>query len=251
MILSSIFSKPAPRKTEPQPDVCFQAADGAWPLRIVRHAQARQMKLQLVARDKVVRLTLPLRAPVRPALAWAETKRGWVEAQLARRRQEAPVMPGMAVPYRGREVRLDWSPAYARTPALVGDTIRIGGPSDGVKARLLRWLRKEALTLLEAETKALAVQAGRIVTRVGVGDPSSRWGSCSSAGAIRYSWRLILMPDSVRQMIVAHEVAHLVHMNHSPAFHALAASLAGADPVAANRWLKVHSARIHGFGGES
>ena len=76
---------------------------------------------------------------------------------------------------------------------------------------------------------------------------SARWGSCSGDGAIAYSWRLILMPPEVRRAIVAHEVAHLVHLNHSPSFHALAAEL---DPGhdAARRWLKRHGPAAHWVG---
>ena len=86
------------------------------------------------------------------------------------------------------------------------------------------------------------------VERVGVGDPLSRWGSCSSSGAIRYSWRLILAPDFVRRATVAHEVAHRVHMNHGPAFHALVETLFEADPKPARLWLRREGARLHRFG---
>jgi predicted metal-dependent hydrolase len=86
------------------------------------------------------------------------------------------------------------------------------------------------------------------VARVGVGDPLSRWGSCSSSGGIRYSWRLILAPDWVRRATVAHEVAHRVHMNHSPAFHALVADLLGADPKPARSWLRSNGPLLHRIG---
>ncbi len=83
---------------------------------------------------------------------------------------------------------------------------------------------------------------------VGVGDPATRWGSCATTGAIRYSWRLILAPPAVRQSVVAHEVAHLVHPNHGPAFWALAAELTAGDLTAARAWLKAHGAALHWIG---
>ncbi|WP_294296983.1 M48 family metallopeptidase, partial [uncultured Sphingomonas sp.] len=91
-------------------------------------------------------------------------------------------------------------------------------------------------------------KAGVTVSAVGVGDTRSRWGSCASTGAIRYSWRLILAPPAVRRATVAHEVAHRVHMNHSPAFHALVADLYGRDPTPERRWLKTNGAALHWFG---
>ena len=76
----------------------------------------------------------------------------------------------------------------------------------------------------------------------------SRWGSCASTGTIRYSWRLILAPAFVRRATVAHEVAHLVHMNHAPAFHALVAEILGSDPRPARAWLRREGAALHRFG---
>ena len=102
--------------------------------------------------------------------------------------------------------------------------------------------------MLDAETRAFAARAGTAIVRVGVGDPVSRWGSCSTGGTIRYSWRLIMAPDFVRQATVAHEVAHLVHMNHSPQFHALVETLLGRDPKPARSWLRREGAALHRIG---
>jgi predicted metal-dependent hydrolase len=93
-----------------------------------------------------------------------------------------------------------------------------------------------------------AGRANVAVTAVQVGDPRSRWGSCSYSGTIRYSWRLILAPDFVMRATVAHEVAHRVHMDHSPAFHAKVAEIYGADPKPARLWLRANGAKLHGFG---
>ena len=68
-------------------------------------------------------------------------------------------------------------------------------------------------------------------------DPKTRWGSCAPDGSMMFSWRLILAPPDVLDYVVAHEVAHRIHMNHSPKFWALCASLT-ADAGEAKRWLK-------------
>ena len=129
-----------------------------------------------------------------------------------------------------------------------GDALLVGGDPDLFEARVLRWLKAEARRVLEAETRALAAKAGVTVGRVSVGDTRSRWGSCSAAGDIRYSWRLILAPDFVRRSTVAHEVAHRVHMNHGPGFKALERALLGESPAAARAWLRAHGASLHGYG---
>jgi predicted metal-dependent hydrolase len=125
---------------------------------------------------------------------------------------------------------VDWSPERPRTVRLEPGRIVAGGPLETLEPRLLRWLGRHALERLAEDTRAYAAKAGVTVEKVGVGDTRSRWGSCSSSGAIRYSWRLILAPEHVRRATAAHEVAHRVHMNHGPAFHALVAELFGADP---------------------
>ena len=129
--------------------------------------------------------------------------------------------------------------------------LRIGAEQlgdQGVESRILRWLRAEALERLRQETAEFAGKAGVAVTRVGVGDPRSRWGSCSSSGAIRYSWRLIMAPDFVRRATVAHEVAHLVHLNHGPKFKALEEQLFDGDVAAARGLLRRVGPRLKRIG---
>ncbi len=221
---------------------------GGKPLTVVRSAQARSMRLSVDLKTRSIRLMLPARAAIGPALAWAETRRGWAEAQLARLPRSQPIVPGMALTISGDTVLLDWNPRYSRVPRRCDRALTIGGPLETLEPRLIRYLKAEAKRVLTAETRALAAAAGITVLAVGVGDPVSRWGSCSAAGAIRYSWRLILAPDFVRQAIVAHEVAHRIHMNHGEAFHALAAQLTDDDPKAAHNWLKTHGSALHSFG---
>lgn len=206
------------------------------------------MRLTVDPRDAAVRLALPPRASLANALKWANEKRSWVEAQLAQLPAPKPIEPGMVFMLAGEQVTLDWSATAPRAPRLAGDRLIVGGPRDGLGARVLRHLRRDASVVLEAETRRLADIHGITVARVGVGDPRSRWGSCAASGDIRYSWRLILAPAFVRQATVAHEVAHRVHMNHSPAFHAFAAELYGADPVPARRWLRANGSALHWFG---
>lgn len=240
-ILKTIFSKPT------APPV-FEGGGHRRELTIVRVASARTMRLAIDPRRGAVRLTLPRRANVGEALRWAESKRGWIEDQLAQIPVAAPLGPDGILPFRGRDLRIDWSPAHPRRPAVIGEGVRIGGPHDAIEARLLRWLREEARQLLTAETADYAARAGVGVGRVSIGDPVSRWGSCSASGDIRYSWRLILAPDFVRRATVAHEVAHRIHMDHSPAFHALVATLFGADPKPARAWLRTEGPGLHRVG---
>ncbi len=229
-------------------ELVFSGGGRARGLTVLRAPRARSLRLSVDPRDASVCLALPLRAPLRPALDWVEGKRPWVEAELAKLPAPNPIAPGMLFVLAGTPLRLDWARDAPRTPQRRGDTVRVGGPLDALSARLVRWLKREALALLDSETRELAAANAITIARVAVGDPRSRWGSCASSGDIRYSWRLILAPDFVRRATVAHEVAHRVHMNHGPAFHALTAKLFGSDPAAARRWLRTHGAALHWFG---
>lgn len=206
------------------------------------------MRLKVDRRTGEVVLTIPRRTSRRHALAWADGHRAWIEARLAEVAPAIPLVAGAEVPLYGRPHRIDWSPERPRTPKVEEGRLSVGGPAEGLGARLLRWLRRHALDVLAAETAEFAAKAGVTVARIGVGDPLSRWGSCSSSGGIRYSWRLILAPDWVRRATVAHEVAHRVHMNHGQDFHRLVERLLGADPKPARLWLRRHGPVLHRLG---
>lgn len=217
-------------------------------LEVVRNARARRIRLAVDPRDGRVRLTLPPRASAAKGMAWAEAHRDWIDAQRARLPQSAPLAPGCRFPFAGRDVVIDWTPAAPRSPRLEDERLVCGGPREGLERRVERWLRAEALRVLTAETREYAARAGVEVVRVGIGDARGRWGSCTSDGAIRYSWRLILAPAAVRRATVAHEVAHRIHMNHSPAFHRLVATLYEGDPADARDWLRRNGAALHWVG---
>jgi len=218
------------------------------PLTLRVSPRARRMRLHVDPRTRSVTLTVPKRTSARRALAWAAGHRDWVEQALAAIPESVPFVPDATVPLYGLPHRLDWDPARPRRIERGEGRLVAGGPAEGLDRRLLRWLKAHALDLLGRETGELAVKAGVKVTRIGIGDPVSRWGSCSGSGAIRYSWRLILAPEFVRRATVAHEVAHLVHLNHGPDFHALVAALLGADPRPARAWLRREGAALHRFG---
>jgi predicted metal-dependent hydrolase len=221
------------------------------PLTLRVSSRARRMRLHVDPRTRSVTLTVPKRVSQRRALAWAAGHHSWVERALAAIPEPVALAPGAIVPLYGLPHRLDWDPARPRRIERGEGRLVAGGPETGLDRRLLRWLKAHALEVLGRETREFAHLAGVTVTRIGVGDPVSRWGSCSSTGTIRYSWRLILAPEFVRRATVAHEVAHRVHLNHGPGFHALVAALLGADPKPARAWLKREGAALHRIGGQA
>ena len=220
-------------------------------LDIVRHPRARRARLSVDPASGRVRLTLPPRAPLAAALRWAGEHREWIAAQRARLPAPRPFVPGMILPLGDEDVTIVWDEARSRRIERRGSDLLCGGPLEGLSRRVTAWLRRAALAVLSAESAHYAALAGVSIRRIAIGDPRARWGSCASDGVIRYSWRLILMPDRVRRATVAHEVAHRRHMNHGPDFHALVDELVGQDAAIARLWLRRHGAALHWFGRES
>lgn len=225
----------------------LRIGDDAWPVRVVRHARSRRYRLVFDAARGELRLTVPRRASERAALKWAGEQQGWLVEQVGKAVQLVLVGPGATLPFRGFDLRIDWTAAAPRAIRLIGDALHVGGPAETVGRRIERWLKAEALGLMERESREIAAAAGLSVGRVRVGDPRSRWGSCTHDGDLRYSWRLVMAPDHVRRATVAHEVAHLRHMDHSPAFHALVDVLHDGDVAAARGWLRREGRALHRY----
>jgi predicted metal-dependent hydrolase len=214
--------------------------DSRLPLPVVIriHPRARRLKLRLDPARALLLLTCPPRSGGRAALDWAAGQRGWVEAQLADAEPARPLVPGSVIPLEGREARLEWLEGGPRTVSWRNGVLACGGPRHAFARRIEAWLRARARDLLSADTADAARLAGVAVKRVSIGDAGTRWGSCSASGSIRYNWRLVLAPCDVRRWVVAHEVAHRLHMNHGPAFKALEAELFDGDPEAARLSLR-------------
>lgn len=217
------------------------------PVEVVRSPRARRLTLRADAVRGVVRVALPPRVPLVEAERFVAAHHGWIAARVARWPLPLPFVDGQTIPFDGGALTLVWQAAGGRTVRRDGDRLLLGGPAATIAGRTERWLRAAALADLTAATTAVAERIGR-PARVAVRDPAGRWGSCSAAGGIAYSWRLILAPPSVRQSVVAHEVAHLVHPNHGAAFWRLAAELTDGDLPAARAWLKANGAALHWVG---
>ena len=215
---------------------------------IVRHPRARRMTLSIDPASGAARLVLPRRMALATAIAWARDKGDWLAEQRAALPVARPFVPGAVLTVDDAAITIVRDEGRRRALLLEDGLLKVAGPEETLPRRVEAWLRGAALAVLTRETAEFAGLAGVTVAQVAVGDPRRRWGSCASSGVIRYSWRLILAPGWVRRATVAHEVAHRIHMNHGPQFHALVAELLGSDPTPARRWLGAHGAALHWVG---
>ncbi|MFL6759803.1 M48 family metallopeptidase [Sphingomonas sp.] len=218
------------------------------PIEIRRLRSARRLRLRFDEVGGTLKLTCPWRTSRRAALAWALDQRDWIDAQIARTEPGEPFEPEATIPLEGRDVRLVWDARAPRTPVMTDHVLRCGGPREGFARRIERFLQRRALETMSDEVADYATAAGVAARSVSVGDAGTRWGSCSSHGRIRLSWRLILAPPAVRRYVVAHEVAHLAHLDHSAKFKALEARLYGTGLAEAKALLRRAGPRLRRVG---
>lgn len=224
------------------------------PITLKRHATAKRLTMRLAPDGSEVRITMPRWARSAEAIAFARSREEWLCEQHAKVPAREGVRHGSHLHFRGARVQIHWDETAARKPCLSsdeqGDRVTIGGPEAGMEKRLQRWLEGEALQLFEGDIADYISAAGLAPVPVGISRAQRRWGSCSDGGAsgtkrIRINWRLIQAPDHVRRSVAAHEVAHLVHFDHSPAFHALLGEIYEGDIKQADRWLKSHGRSLY------
>jgi len=218
------------------------------PIEIRPLRNARRLRLRFDDSSGTLKLTCPWRTSRRAALSWALDQREWIDAQLNQALPNEPFVPGAIVPVEGRDTRISWSGKAARTPVLTDGELLCGGSQEGVPRRVETFLKKVALQTMSREVAEYCAAASVIAKSVGIGDAGTRWGSCSSRGGIRLSWRLILAPPQARRYVIAHEVAHLQHLNHGPEFKALEARLFGPGLAEAKAILRREGPRLRRIG---
>ena len=215
-------------------------------VRVRLNPRARRMIVKVNPATGEVSVTAPSRQGLAHALDFARGEKAWIAGQLAKAPGPVALTTGAIVPFKGQphEIR-----AADRGPAPVWrdeGVIWVRGRAAHAPRRVLDFLKSQARKAFEARMLDHASRLGVKPSRITVRDTASRWGSCSSGRSLSFSWRLILAPDFVLDYVVAHEVAHLREMNHSPRFWAHVQSLV-PDRDAPQRWLKINGRELQRY----
>ena len=209
-----------------------------------RSSQSRRFSLRLSALDGRVTLSMPARARLADAQAFVRAQEGWLRQALARQPVRQVVEVGAVLPVEG--VGLSLSSGPGRGVRRGADSLLVGGDPATLAPRLQAWLKVLARERLAAASDRYAAMLGRKVTEISLRDTRSRWGSCTAQGRLMYSWRLIMAPPAVLDYVAAHEVAHMVQMNHSPAFWAVVERLYPGWQVQRD-WLRGEGQGLHAW----
>ncbi len=225
--------------------------EGGHALRLSVNPRARRISIRIDTRKGEAVAIAPSQRRLADAVAFARSKSGWIAERLAERPGGTALEPGAIIPFRGGTVRLE-ATGGAGAARLIADPqdphIVSGGQGEAFSRRVVNLLKRVARETLQARTDVHLHALGQRPVTLTINDPASRWGSCSPMSrSIRYSWRVIMAPPPVLDYLAAHEVAHLVHADHSPAYWSVVKRLVG-DHRPFRAWLRDHGAALHAVG---
>jgi len=205
-----------------------------------RTSQARRMTLRVSSLDGRVTLTVPLHIAERTALAFAGEHRAWIEQAQAGAGDVRRIEAGAVIPIEGRPTTVALQDRAG--PDLVGGTLFLPEHSPGCSATV--FLKLLARDRLATACDLYSEKLDRSYRALKLRDARSRWGSCSPDGRLMFSWRLAMAPGEILDYVAAHEVAHLVRMDHSPAFWDVVESIC-PDWRIHRTWLRGAGAELH------
>ncbi|MGD7069402.1 M48 family metallopeptidase [Acetobacter sp. AAB5] len=180
--------------------------------------KAKRCILRISAKEQAILVTLPKGFPYTQALAFVHKQAQWITMRLEKLVQTPRFAIGSHIPIQDKYYTICHAPDRKGGAWLENDCLFVSGDPSFLARRVEDFLKQHATKILTQEMHCLAQAVGLRPTRLDIRDTSSRWGSCSSSGRIMLSWRLIMAPFFVRHYLIAHELSHLQHMNHSTQF---------------------------------
>ncbi|MFZ2100738.1 MAG: M48 family metallopeptidase [Oricola sp.] len=227
-----------------------EVAGRTLPLRVAENPRARRLTLRIKPGAKGLSVTTPVGISMLEVERFLYRHREWLEEKLGKLPERPVVRPGIKIPIRGVNHEIVHEPGRGVTQAeRSGDSARliVRGDRLHLPRRIADYLKKEAKAEIEALVVRHTTTIGRSAKSVRFKDTVSRWGSCSAEGNLSFSWRIMMAPKPVINYLVAHEVAHLVHMNHSRDFWALCEELC-PDTDRCRAWLKKNGTALQAIG---
>ena len=216
-------------------------------LRVRKSRRARRMILRVLPFGAGVEVVLPPGVAEAEGLDFSRRRAGWIESHLEEQPPRAPFADGAEIPFLGENLIIRHCPQMRGAVKRERGELRVAGEIAHLSRRVADWLKARAREEISPCAHEMAEDLGKRVQRIGLRDPRTRWGSCSATGGLSFSWRLVLAPVPVLEYVVAHETAHLVEHNHSPAFWRVVEKLVG-DSSEQRQWLRHSGPDLHRYG---
>jgi len=219
-------------------------------VKVKKSPRARRLALRLDSKERIFNLVIPKGMTFREALAFAESYDSWMLEKLRALPRPINFRHGSVIPVLGRnrviEVHYDRD-LTSTSISLKSNKIVVQTNQRNPELRIRRFFRDLAAETLGVIASEKAARINREVLRLDIRDTKSRWGSCSEDGRMTLCWRLIFAPYEAYDYVVAHEVAHLVHMDHSNEFWALCRALSD-DFIEGQYWMRNHGHELMRYG---
>jgi predicted metal-dependent hydrolase len=244
---ASVKKRPTPKSNGEIVALAIEGEPVSVKLRL--NPRARRVIVKVHPGTGEVTVVAPTRRALDHALDFARGHQDWIARQRARVPAAVLLAPGAKLPFRGSVHEVRHGGASGPAPVChdaTGRVLWVHGRAEHSQRRLTDFFRREARDLCEARALEYGAQIGVLPSRITMRDTASRWGSCSAARVISFSWRLIFAPDFVRDYVVAHEVAHLKEMNHGPRFWKLVEKLHPRFQEA-QEWLRLHGRSLQRY----
>ncbi len=207
------------------------------PLRIFENPRAKRLTLRIEAGGKGLRITVPPGLPEREVQSFLNRHEGWIESRIAKLPEQPGLRAGVKIPIRGTPHLIMHQSGRGTVDVLDGHILLVHGDPAHLSRRVADYLKREVKRDIEAMVARHTATVGRKARAIRFKDTKSRWGSCTSDGVLSFSWRIGMAPTPVINYLVAHEVAHLIEMNHGPEFWKLCQKLC-PDTERCKAWLK-------------
>lgn len=215
-------------------------------LKVVVSKQARRLSLRIDAKKRIPVLTVPKYCNKKQAVEFVQGQKPWIDFQLNKLPYQRQFADGDKISFNGTEVEISHDAKLRGGVQLKDNKILVSGDVEFLSRRVKDFIKEQAQKILYERSIEKAARIGKRVNRVVIKDTRSRWGSCSSLQNINYNWRIMLAPDEVIDYLVAHEVSHLAHQDHSDEFWNCVDTLAD-DMTFGRNWLKKHGSELNEY----
>jgi len=246
--LNSILSKNHSDQGDPQ-SVWIEGQE--IPLQWNRKKRLRSISLRADVINGVIKISLPFHASTNSAMQFIDRKKQWIASRFETAPSAIPIGNGTEITFEGEPHQIYWDEKLGRKIVHETGIIQLGGPKDHIQNRIIRWMKEQAYIIFMDDIRHYCKIAGSPTPKLSIGDARGRWGSCSTRGNIRLNWRLVMAPAYVRCSVIAHEVAHIKHMNHSAIFYQWLDTIYEGDRYQADQWLKLHGTGLYMVGQSS
>ncbi len=217
------------------------------PLTIVENARAKRLTLRIDAGGRGLKVTVPPGVHTNAVNSFLKRHNDWLEQRLSKMPNKPKVRPGIKIPVRGVPHRIVYEPdgrgATRVRRGENGPELIVHGERVHLGRRVADFLKREAKKDIEPLVVKHAGACRKRAKSIRYKDTTSRWGSCSADGNLSFSWRIMMAPPLVIDYLVAHEVGHLVELNHGPKFWKLCEKLCPRTEEAKD-WLRRNGGKL-------